>query len=158
VHNLGDRNKVRCILGMICNPSKGGKVSLEPGRPAEPNVLSGEEFSPLRSFFAEAMRYWEPRRLIYNFALTAACVGWVVGTWPHFHAALTLSSLLPLSVLALIANACYCAAYLVDIPLQRSSIGSVWRRRRWALWLMGTLFAIVLASYWIADEIYPSIP
>jgi hypothetical protein len=36
-----------------------------------------------------------------------------------------------------------------------SSLDSVWRRRRWILWLIGTLFAIVLASYWIVDEIYP---
>jgi hypothetical protein len=145
------------ILDVISNASCGGKVSLETGRSAEPNALGGPGSEPLQMFFAEAMRYWEPRRLIYNFLLTAVCVGWVVGTWPHFRPALTLSSLLPISVLALLANACYCAAYLVDIPFQRSSLGTVWRRRRWALWLLGMLFAIVLASYWIADEIYPSI-
>lgn len=25
------------------------------------------------------------------------------------------------------------------------------------LWLLGTLFALLIASYWIADEIYPSV-
>jgi hypothetical protein len=60
-------------------------------------------------------------------------------------------------VLALLANACYCAAYFVDIPLQRSSLCLVWKRWRLALWLAGTLFALVLANYWIADEIYPSV-
>lgn len=60
-----------------------------------------------------------------------------------------------MSVLALLANVCYCAAYLVDIPTQYSSVGAIWRRRRWGLWLMGMLFAIVLENYWIADEIYP---
>ena len=68
---------------------------------------------------------------------------------------MTWSSLLLLFFLALVANACYCAAYFVDIPLQRSSLSSVWKRRRWGLWLMGTLFALVLANYWIVDEIYP---
>jgi hypothetical protein len=60
-----------------------------------------------------------------------------------------------MAVLALLANVCYSAAYLVDIPMQNSSHGGVWKRRRWGVWLMGTLFAIVLASYWIVDEIYP---
>jgi hypothetical protein len=27
--------------------------------------------------------------------------------------------------------------------------------QRWGLWILGTLFAFVLANYWIADEIYP---
>jgi hypothetical protein len=54
-----------------------------------------------------------------------------------------------------LANVCYCAAYLVDLPLQYSSFRAAWRRRRFALWLAGMLFAALLASYWIADEIYP---
>jgi hypothetical protein len=128
---------------------------METPRPTESYGLNEQAPRPFRSFFTETIRYWEPRRLIYNFALSAVCVGWVVLTWPHFRPMLTLSSVLLLAVLALIANACYCAAYLVDIPLQQSSVGTVWRRRRWALWLMGTLFAILLANYWIADEIYP---
>jgi hypothetical protein len=126
-------------------------------RPMESHRISEQKSGPFRLFFAEAIRYWETRRLIYNFALSVVCFGWFVVGWPHFRPALTLSSLPPLAIFALLANVCYCAAYLVDIPLQRSSLGAVWRRRRWALWLMGTLFAIVLASYWINDEIYPAI-
>jgi hypothetical protein len=63
--------------------------------------------------------------------------------------------LLLLIVLAVLANLCYCAAYLVDIPLQYSSFRGGWRRWRWAVWLGGALFAVLLANYWIADEIYP---
>jgi hypothetical protein len=110
---------------------------------------------PLRESFTDAIRFWEPRRVVYNFVLSTVVVIWLVATWPHFRVALTLSSLLLLTVLALLANVCYCAAYLVDIPMQGSSPSSVWRRRRWGLWLTGTLIAIVLANYWIADEIYP---
>jgi hypothetical protein len=33
-------------------------------------------------------------------------------------------------------------------------LASVWKRRRWALWVVGTLFAI-LRKLLIADEIYP---
>jgi len=125
--------------------------------PAPSPSLTNSPSGPLRPLFLDAIRFWEFRRLFYNLALAAASIAWLLATWPHFRPAFTLNSLLLLSVLALIANACYCAAYLVDIPLQQSSLGAAWRRRRWALWLMGTLFAIVLASYWINDEIYPSI-
>jgi hypothetical protein len=113
---------------------------------------------PLGSFcvlLADAIRFWEPRRIFYNFALSVVAVAWLVGTRPHFRVALTLPSLLLLVILALLANACYCAAYLVDIPMQHSALAAVWRRRRWVLLLAGTLFAILLECYWIADEIYP---
>jgi hypothetical protein len=112
-------------------------------------------FGSFRSTFSEAIRFWEPRRVIYNAVLSAVVAAWLVMTWPHFRAALNLSSLLLMSILGLLANACYCAAYLVDIPMQRSFAGEAWKRRRWGLWLAGMLFAIVLANYWIVDEIYP---
>ena len=104
----------------------------------------------------DAIRYWEPRRVVYNLVLTAVVIGWVALTWPHFRDALTVLSLLKLIALGLLANACYCAAYLVDIPMRRwSFLGGWWQRWRSGLWLAGTLFAVVLANYWIADEIYP---
>ena len=127
---------------------------------AHSNQLQGfgkSPSGPFRGLLADAIRFWETRRLIYNFVLSAFVVLWLVATWPHFRAALTLHSLLLLAILALIANVCYCAAYLVDIPMQRSSFNAVWRRRRLGLWLMGTLFAILVENYWIADEIYASV-
>ncbi|MFI5056751.1 MAG: hypothetical protein ACHQLQ_01070 [Candidatus Acidiferrales bacterium] len=128
---------------------------METAYPPQSQSLGKLPSGPFRGLFADAIRFWEPRRLAYNFVLTAVVVVWLVATWPHFRPAFTLTSLLLLAVLALLANVLYCAAYLVDIPMQRSSLGAVWRRRRWGLWLMGTLLAIVLANYWIADEIYP---
>jgi hypothetical protein len=124
--------------------------------PTQSQGLGTAPPGPFRGLLlADAIRYWEPRRLIYNLILTAVVIAWVVLTWPHFRAALTLRSFLLFVLLALLANVCYCAAYLVDIPIQHSSLGAVWKRRRWGLWLAGTLFAILLANYWIADEIYP---
>ncbi len=108
-----------------------------------------------RTLLADAIRFWEPRRILYNFALSVVVVAWLVLTWPHFRPALTLTSVFLFSILALLANVCYCAAYLVDIPMQHSALAAVWRRRRWVLLLAGTLFAILLENYWIADEIYP---
>jgi hypothetical protein len=105
--------------------------------------------------FVNALRFWETRRIPYNIVLLAVTACWFLASWPHFRPALTFQSLPPFLILAFLANVCYCAAYLVDIPFQLSAVGSAWRRRRWALWLVGTLFAILLASYWINDEIYP---
>jgi hypothetical protein len=128
---------------------------METAHPTQSQALGKSPSGPFRALLADAIRFWEPRRLVYNFVLAAVVVVWLAASWPHFRVALTLPSLLLLAVLALLANACYCVAYLVDIPMQRSSFGTVWRRRRWGLWLLGTLLAIVLANYWIADEIYP---
>jgi hypothetical protein len=62
-----------------------------------------------------------------------------------------------LFVLAVLANVGYCAAYLIDIPLQYSCFAERWRRWRWALWLAGMVFAAILACYFIANEIYPAV-
>ncbi|HEV2287914.1 MAG TPA: hypothetical protein VGR81_03070 [Candidatus Acidoferrales bacterium] len=118
--------------------------------------------SPLPSgspgVFSDAFAYWERRRIIYNLLLFGVVVAWVVATWPHFRPAFTWSSLLAFVVLGLLANVCYCAAYFADIPMQSSSLRGLWRHWRWSLWLVGTLFAILLANYWIADEIYSFVP
>lgn len=113
---------------------------------------------PFRDVFTDALRYWEPRRVGYNLALTLIVLGWVAFTWPHFRGAFTWSSLLALFVLAVLANVCYCAAYLVEVPVQYSAFRDTWRRRRWLLWLIGVIFASAVAFYWVADEIYPSVP
>src|ERR1017187_4623321 len=109
----------------------------------------------LREAAGDALRYWEPRRIAYNILLTAVVIGWIVTAWPPFRNAVTLPAIRIMHVLALLANLCYCGAYLVDIALLRSSLTARWLRCRPLLWLAGTLFATVLATYWIGDEIYP---
>jgi hypothetical protein len=103
----------------------------------------------------DAIRYWERRRIIYNGILASVFLGWFVLTWPHFHEALTFQSLIFLIVFAIAANLCYSAVYLVDIPLQGSSLRAQWQRWRFGLWLVGACVAFVFTNYWIADEIYP---
>lgn len=110
---------------------------------------------------ADSLRYWETRRILYNALLTAVAISWVVFTWPHFRSVQLFGTpsgethpvFLILVVLGFLANVCYCAAYLVDIPLQLTF--ATWRKYRWALLLIGILFAFLLENYWIADEIYP---
>jgi hypothetical protein len=117
-----------------------------------------------RDSVANALRYWEVRRIFYNAILIGVAMAWVAFTWPHFRS-VRLMSLPPgdsqpvvllLAILALAANVLYCAAYLVDIPLQLTY--SAWRRYRWTLLVAGILFALLLENYWIADEIYPFVP
>jgi hypothetical protein len=109
----------------------------------------------LRGSIAEAARFWEPRRILYNFILFTVLATWFMATWPHFRPALALFPLFQFAVLGLIANVCYSAAYLVDVPVLQAGAGSGWRRGRWILWTAGMLFAILLENYWISDEIYP---
>jgi|SRR5271169_3790927 len=102
-----------------------------------------------------ATRFWEPRRLIYNVILTGIALFWLIKDWNHFLPAMTWSSLGIVTVLALLANLCYCAAYFADLAIQNLLPNSAWNRSRWTIWSLGTLFAIVFESYWINDEIYP---
>jgi hypothetical protein len=100
--------------------------------------------------------FWEPRRLYYNLILSIVVLLWLVLTWPHFRAALTLPAFAAMTVLALLANLCYCAAYLAEILIQQWPV-EYWKRSRWAVFVFGTLLALVLENYWIADEIYPDV-
>lgn len=101
----------------------------------------------------EACRYWEMRRLPYNLALAAVFVAWLVFGPPLGPVA--RQDLLALVVLALIANVLYCAAYPLDIAFGRTAWSAAWRRYgRAALWSLGTVLALALESYWIADEIF----
>ncbi len=109
----------------------------------------------MRDSLHQAIRFWEPRRIGYNLALLALAGAWAVRTWPTFRPAVVLPHLPEILVLAGLANLCYCAAYIVELYLYESPVRDSWVRRRSGLWLAGTLFALVLAQYWIGDEIYP---
>lgn len=102
---------------------------------------------------ADAARFWERRRVVYNVLLTIVTLGWIAFTWPHFRPAFTWLNLGRLMLLALIANALYCAAYAADVVLL--AFPSARTRLRQAVWIAGTVFAVVFTNYWIADEIYP---
>ena len=104
-----------------------------------------------------AIRYWELRRIWYNLALTLLVVWWVVRTWPHFAPGMTLGNLGRMLILAVLANVCYSTAYLVDLSLLSATQPSTRRRWRAALFIAGTLFALLVATYWIGDEIYPDV-
>lgn len=107
------------------------------------------------TWFGEAARFWEPRRIWYNVALFVVVLLWLGLTWPHSRPALTLEAFGKMTVLALLANVGYCAAYLADFLLQAAASERNRRRLRWAVWTLGMLLALLVENYWIADEIYP---
>ena len=136
--------------GKAADPSGGELPGQLPGSTAN-NSARGAAWRGL----SNAARFWEPRRLLYNLLLFAVVVIWVVKTWPHFRPAMTWDALGIMTVLALLANVCYCAAYLAEILIQSVGTRTSWNRQRWVVWVLGTLFAILFENYWIVDEIYP---
>jgi hypothetical protein len=117
------------------------------------NPLQPSPAIAIRQTLADAARFWEPRRILYNLVLAAVTAAWFVRAWPNFRTEFTLQGIIPLSVLALIANLLYCAAYFVDVPMQFTPFSAIWKRHRWTLWLAGMLLAFVMTNYWIADEV-----
>jgi hypothetical protein len=101
-----------------------------------------------RDYLGDAIRYWEPRRLLYNLLLTAIVVIHFVTGLPFSKTAMQFDALLLLFVLAVLANVAYCTAYVPDVFAQMSSLRSSWLRYRWALFLVGLAFAAVLTHFW----------
>jgi len=128
---------------------------METSRATEPHGSSPKALGRLPESFNAALRFWEPRRLIYNLVLTGFVLAWLLGTWPHFRPVMTLEGALQLAFFALLANLCYSAAYLAELILQPLAPSARWLRWRSALWVFGTVLAVLMENYWIADEIYP---
>jgi glucan phosphoethanolaminetransferase (alkaline phosphatase superfamily) len=101
----------------------------------------------LRDYATEAIRYWEPRRLLYNLLLVAVVIATFSLNLPGSKAAVTIDSILWLFLLAVLANVAYCAAYIVDIFVQASAFRDQWKQLRWLLFTLGVAFAAVLARY-----------
>jgi hypothetical protein len=114
---------------------------MTPSEPASP---------PLRETLSNAIRYWEPRRLIYNAVLLVVVAASFLAGWPASKRALQAEPLLIIFVLGVLANVAYCAAYLPDIAIQHSSIRSSWLRCRWVLFVVGTLLASALAYLFVS--------
>ncbi len=101
----------------------------------------------LREIISDSLKYWEPRRLVYN-----GCLGLIVLFYAlpalisgvHFD---LIGGILGLFVLAAIANVLYCAAYIPDVFLQMSDFRVLWCRMRWALFIAGTTLASIFAWF-----------
>jgi len=97
-----------------------------------------------------ALRFWEPRRVLYNLVLGAVvfCYFLAGGSWSWMIVS-SLNFLLIFFILAVLANVCYCAAYVVDVFVQFSGYQSAWGRWRWLLWILGTAFAAAITRFFV---------
>lgn len=100
-----------------------------------------------KSFATDAIRYWEPRRLIYNAVLAAIVVIYFVKGYPASKVHVEINEILALVLLAVLANIAYCAAYVVDIFAQASDFRDQWRKYCWILFLIGTAFAGIITRF-----------
>jgi hypothetical protein len=112
-------------------------------------VTAGSFMTRAAGFVADALKYWEPRRIIYNLALAAVVVGHVVADWPKSRDALTLNVLLMFFFLAVLANVCYSVVYVIDLFVQFSGMDEFWAKGRIALLIIGTAFAAVIAHFFL---------
>jgi hypothetical protein len=96
---------------------------------------------------ADALKYWEPRRVIFNAALAVVVLGHVLAGWPDSRARLSVNVLLWFFFLAVLANVCYCAVYVVDLFVQFSGLREAWAKGRVAVLAVGTAFAAVIAHF-----------
>jgi hypothetical protein len=101
-----------------------------------------------RDHLGNAIRYWEPRRILYNVLLAAIIVVHFVKGLPFSKTVVQFNSVLLLFVLAVFANVAYCAAYVPDVFAQMSSSRESWLRYRWVVLVVGLAFAAVLTHFW----------
>jgi hypothetical protein len=119
------------------------KVSAEPVAMVSPDARRAS----LREMVTDALRYWEPRRIIYNGALAMVVIAHFLTGLPQSMSNLTFNSVLFLFLLAVLANACYCAAYLADLFAQFSGFRTLWLSWRHLLLALGIAFAAVLTHF-----------
>jgi len=111
--------------------------------------------SDLRAYTTDAIKFWEPRRIIYNLALTTVVVIYFAIGYPTSRTVVSVDFCLGLFLLAVIANVAYCAAYIVDTFAQASGFREAWQRYRNILFVIGTLFAAVVTRF-IAMSMFTS--
>ena len=104
-------------------------------------------FGRLGTFVANALRYWEPRRLVYNGVLAAVVIAEFAVAWPGSRDRLSFDNLVGLFFLAVLANVAYCAVYIVDLFVQFSGLDAAWQRGRVVLLVVGTAFAAAITHF-----------
>jgi hypothetical protein len=108
-----------------------------------------------REALSQAIRYWEPRRILYNALLLIEAVVVFVVNLPASRSHFDVNLVLLLFVLAVLANVAYCACYVVDVVAQLSAFRLVWLRFRWALFVLGVAFAGAL-TYFFSSGLFAS--
>lgn len=100
-----------------------------------------------RQSVTAAIRYWEPRRLLYNAVLAAVVLTYFGLNYPLSRSALSVDFVFFVFLLMVLANVAYCAAYPVDIFVSASNYCEAWRRYRGIVFLIGLLFAGAITRF-----------
>jgi len=112
-----------------------------------PRGEAAADGADLRTALTEAIRYWEPRRVLYNLALAIVTGTVYMANFPHSRREVTADTVQALVVLAVLANVAYCAAYAIDVPAQLSDWRAPWLRVRWVLLAVGLVTAAILTNF-----------
>ena len=135
------------------NESETSKSAVPSG--AANTQLADAKRANFREMVTDAIRYWEPRRFVYNAVLACVIIGYFIAGLPRSRSTITFDGILILFLLAVLANACYCGAYIADLFAQFSGFRTQWQRWRWLLLFLGIAFAAVITRFF-AMGIFPS--
>lgn len=108
-----------------------------------------------RDSVTAAIRYWEPRRLIYNFVLAGIVLIYFGLNYTTSRSKISLDFALLLFLLAVLANVVYCAAYPVDIFVSASGYREQWLKYRWIIFLIGLMFAATITRFFALGMFQP---
>ncbi|HAW52382.1 MAG TPA: hypothetical protein DCX54_08675 [Flavobacteriales bacterium] len=108
--------------------------------------MNNTEKTEIKEVFTDAIRYWEKGRVIYNLTLLSIVIFKFAVNF-HKTSFKIVDTLIPLFFYWVIANVLYCSAYVVDIFIQFSHFREIWKRSRVIIFVIGTLFASILAWY-----------
>lgn len=101
--------------------------------------------SELKAIVTNAIRFWEPLRIVYNVVLAGIVGAYFLSADFVRTGGSVTGQIVGFAVLAVMANVLYCSAYAVDIFLQFSGFREVWLKWRWGLFLLGLGFSSALA-------------
>jgi hypothetical protein len=110
----------------------------------------------LRESVTGAIRYWEPRRLIYNAVLAAIILIYFGLNYPASKSILSVNFVLSVFLLAVLANVAYCAAYPVDVFVSASNYREEWRKYRWIVFIIGLSFAAIITRFFALGMFQPN--
>jgi hypothetical protein len=132
----------------------------QPAHSIEPAATppSARASASMREMVTDAIGYWEPRRLVFNAVLAIIVVGYFVAGLPDARSTLSVDGILFLFALAVLANVCYCGAYIADIFAQFSGFRDVWLRWRWLLLVLGIAFAAVITRSFALGAFFAPAP
>lgn len=108
-----------------------------------------------RAALTEAIKFWEPARLIYNFGLSAIVLFYIekAELWSVLASSEFIANCV---ILAILANIAYTMAYFPDLALRYSLLDkSTKRKGSIIIFCLGMIVACLLCRF-IADELVRS--